>query len=384
MTDIVQLFSGISVVIDEAIHAHENTPNRIQVIAESIKKRHIPVLEYEDLPDNDELSKLHSISFLVLDWNLSGVHPVPEATIMDNIEFIKNLFDICFVPLFIFSDEDSHTIEVALSEHGITPQNSPVFIKKKEDLDSVEKLFGEIEKWIKNTPSVYVLKEWEKATREAKTIMLSELSSTSPFWPAVLTKAIQDDGGDKNWELMNSLQNNLSYRIVYPKFDNDIIDLKKEDVTKEEIRKILECERFVPNKKLPDYPFAGDVYLIEGDYYINIRPDCDIIREKKDLYLLKGVVIDEKKINSESEDEIKFYKGEFQEKNNNCYVAFIDGKILCFSLRKLTIKKWSGKEGIKSNRCGRLLPPFITKIQQKYSSYIQRQGLPSIPQKAIL
>ena len=164
--------------------------------------------------------------------------------------------------------------------------------------------------------------------------MLSEFSSVHPFWPSVLTKAIQDDGGDKNWELMNSLQNNLSYRIVFPEFDNNIIGLEKEGITKEEVRRILECERFIPNNKLPDHPFAGDIYLIEDNYYINIRPDCDIIREKKDLYLLKGDVIDEAKINSELDDEIKFYKGEFQEKINNCYVAFIDGKILCFSLRK--------------------------------------------------
>ena len=383
MTDIVQLFSGIGVVIDEAINASDNNPNGIQKIVKSIESKHIPLLQFEELPDDEVISKLHSISFLILDWNLSGVHPIPKATIDDNIVFLKKLKETCFIPLFMFSDEDPHTIEVTLSEEGITSENSPIFIKKKDELDTVEKLFGEIESWLKTTPSIYVLKEWEKATREAKTIMLSELSSIHPFWPSVLTKAIQDDGGDKNWELMNSLQNNLSYRIVFPEFDNDIIGLEKEGITKEEVRKILECERFIPNNKLPDYPFAGDIYLIEDNYYINIRPDCDIIREKKDLYLLKGDVIDETKINSKSEDEIKFSKGEFQEKINNCYVAFIDGKIICFSLRKLTIKKWSGKEGIKCSRCGRLLPPFITKIQQKYSSYIQRQGLPSIPNQAI-
>lgn len=380
MTDIVQLFSGIGVVIDEAIHDDNQTPNGIQKIVQSIESKHIPLLQFEDLPDDEVISKLHSISFLILDWNLSGVHPIPKATIDDNIIFLKKLKETCFIPLFIFSDEDPHTIEVALSENGITSENSPIFIKKKDELDNVEKLFVEIESWLKTTPSIYVLKEWEKATREAKTIMLSELSSVHPFWPSVLTKAIQDDGGDKNWELMNSLQNNLSYRIVFPEFDNDIIGLEKEGITKEEVRKILECERFIPNNKLPDYPFAGDIYLIEDNYYINIRPDCDIIREKKDLYLLKGDVIDETKINSESEDEIKFSKGEFQEKINNCYVAFIDGKIICFSLRKLTIKKWNE---IKGYRCGRLLPPFFTKIQQKYSSYIQRQGLPSIPNQAI-
>ena len=61
-----------------------------------------------------------------------------------------------------------------------------------------------------------------------------------------------------------------------------------EEVNTEDLRRILECERVIPNNKLPKHPFAGDIYKIEDNYYLNIRPDCDIIRERKDLYLLKG------------------------------------------------------------------------------------------------
>lgn len=381
MTDIIQLFSGIGVVIDEAINAKESQPNGIQKIVQSLNDKNIPVLTYEELPNEETLSKLHSISFVILDWNLSGVQPIPQATVDDNIDFLQKLKETCFVPIFIFSDEDSHTIEVNLSEKGITALNSPIFIKKKDELNTAEKLFNEIEEWMKQTPSVYVLKEWEKAMREAKTTMMSDLSSIHPSWPSVLAESVQSDGGDCSWELMNSLQSNLSYRIAVPQFDNTIIEIKKEGITKGDIRKVLECERFIPNPKLPDYPFAGDIYLIENCYYVNIRPDCDIIREKKDLYLLKGNVIDETKINSEEIDErIIFNQGSFQERINNCIVAFVEGKILSFSLRKLTIKKWNE---IKDDRQGRLLPPFITKIQQKYSAYLQRQALPAIPQEAI-
>lgn len=380
MTDVVQLFSGIGVVIDEAINTEGDLLNGIQKIVLSIENKHIPLLKFEDLPDDEAISNFHSIGFLILDWNLSGVRPIPQATINNNIVFLKKLKKICFIPIFIFSDEDSRSIEVALSENGITTQNTPLFIKKKDELDTVEKLFGEIEAWIKKTPSVYVLKKWEKTTREAKTSMISDLSSVHPSWPAVLAESIQDDGGDWNWELSNSLQNNLSYRIEYTEYDNEIVRVKQEGITKDEIRRILECERFIPNNKLPDYPFAGDIYLTDSNYYINIRPDCDIIREKKDLYLLKGTVVDESRINTGADDEIVFSQGGFHEKINNCYVAFVDGKILCFSLRKLYIKKWNE---IKESRCGRLLLPYITKIQQKYSSYIQRQGLPSIPNQAI-
>ena len=65
MTDIVQLFSGIGVVIDEAINTKDDRPNGIQKIVQSIESKYIPLLQFEDLPDDEVISKLHSISFLI-------------------------------------------------------------------------------------------------------------------------------------------------------------------------------------------------------------------------------------------------------------------------------------------------------------------------------
>ncbi len=386
MTDIIQLFSGIGVVIDEAINTKDERPNGIQKIVQSIESKHIPLLQFEDLPNDEVVSKLHSISFLILDWNLSGVQPIPKATIDDNIVFLKKMKETCFVPLFIFSDEDPHTIEVALSENGITTVNSPVFIKKKDELDTIEKLFGEIESWVKTTPSVYVLKEWEKAIREAKNKMLWTLSAAHPAWPKILMNTTKKDGGDQEIEIIEMLQENLNYRLSYPSLDINLI--KQQDtvgITKEEIRKIIECERFIPVSSLPKHPFVGDVYNIDSVYYINIRPDCDIIRDaercNKDMYLLSGKVVDETKIsNTQDTDHITFDSGEFIETNHCCYIAFINGIIIQLSLKELKILPWNS---IKDKRIGRLLPPFITRVQQKYTNYLQRQGLPSIPKEAI-
>ena len=385
MTDIVQLFSGIGVVIDEAINTKDDRPNGIQKIVQSIESKHIPLLQFEDLPDDEVISKLHSISFLILDWNLSGVQPIPKATIDDNIVFLKKLKEICFIPLFIFSDEDPHTIEVALSENGITAENSPIFIKKKDELDTVEKLFGEIESWLKTTPSIYVLKEWEKATVEAKTKMLWALSATHPAWPKILMTSIKKDGGNQEMELIDMLQSNLKYRLSYPSLDINLIKQQKTDgITRKELRQILECERFIPSSSLPNHPFAGDVFIIGDVYYVNIRPDCDIIRDaekdNKNMYLLSCKIVDETKINADVEDRIVFDSGEFIEKNNCCFIAFVKGNILQLSLKELTTLPWND---IKDKRIGRILPPYITKIQQKYSAYLQRQGLPRIPKEAI-
>jgi len=382
MTDILELFSGVAIIIDDEINQNITSLNGIQKIVKSLKEKNVPFVSYSELPNDKMIKNFHPANFILLDWNLSGTQPIPEAAINDNIQFIKNLNEICFLPIFIFSDEDPHTIEVKLEEERLynSKNNNHVFVKRKSELDSCEKLFSEIGTWLKNTPSVYIVKEWEKAIKNAKKEMLWALYSIFPEWPGILSETVAADGVDINSELIAMLQKNLAARIVAPSFDNEIITKNTGKVNKEDIRKLIECERFIRNDLLPDYPFTGDVYEIDDAYYINIRPDCDIIRNKKDLYLLKGNIVDESRINSDVEKAIIFDSGEFIEKINLCYIAFIDGKIIEIKLRDLQIKQW---DHIKSKRIARLLPPYITKIQQKYSFYLQRQGLPAIPEAAI-
>lgn len=385
MIDIKKIFSGIGVAIDEMIFAKENTPNGIQKIVNSLKDNHVPMLMYDELPD-DLISQLHSISFLILDWNLSGVRPIPEATINDNIDFLKKLHSVCYAPIFIFSDENPNDIEVALDTNGFKREKEPIFIRKKNYVDTAAKLFLEIENWVKKCPPVYVLKEWEKVNRDAKKEMFWALVDAHPSWPKILMDTIKKDGGDQQIELIEMLQNNLNYRVACPNLDTNLIKQQNTDgITKEDLRKILECERFIPIESLPRHPFAGDVYIIDEKYYLNIRPDCDIIRDadkdNKDMYLLEGEIVDETKINADVKDHIIFDSGEFIEKKNCCFIAFIRGKIMQFNLRELNILKWND---IKEKRIGRLLPPYITRVQQKYAHYIQRQGLPSIPKQAII
>lgn len=50
-----------------------------------------------------------------------------------------------------------------------------------------------------------------------------------------------------------------------------------------------------------------------------------------------------------------------------------------FKFRKLYTKKWQELKGI---RVGRLLPPLLTRLQQRYSAYLQRPGLSRLPDAA--
>src|SRR3546814_19799394 len=56
--------------------------------------------------------------------------------------------------------------------------------------------------------------------------------------------------------------------------------------------------------------------------------------------------------------------------------AMFGGSAYCFDFKKLQIGTW---EDWKTHRQGRLLPPFSTRLQQKYAAYLQPTGLPTIP-----
>ena len=119
-----------------------------------------------------------------------------------------------------------------------------------------------------------------------------------------------------------------------------------------------------------------------GKYFINIRADCDCIPRKNgqtiddiDLFCIEGKSINDNQIK-------KLYKdGHFNERVWQSIVFGVDqGRTIQFDFRKLIQKPF--KE-MKDKRIGRLIHPYITRIQQRYAVYIQRQGLPRIPEEAI-
>lgn len=319
-------------------------------------------------------------------------------------------------PIFIFSYLDPGAIIGKLSGEGLYNENSNnfIFVKKKDDLlseDDENKIFTEIGKWLNKTPSIYVLKEWEKALSKAKKELFWSFYDTNHYWPSVLQKSFKDDGSDVNYELGNFIFKNIMARTEPIRFDESILKLEDDKIDKKDIRKILEAERFI--KSDSSIPFSGDLfelfdYEINNDskkekkrYYLNIRPDCDTIRDKDTkrgsiiksdnakfnpkLYCLECEIVNDKDF------EIK--NGAITERVNNAYVPFVlDGKTLKINFDSLRIFRWKEKlldkkdtetnNIFKDRRIGRILSPYIIKVQQKYSFYLQRQGLSAIPKEA--
>lgn len=397
---IQDMFNGVAVIIDD--EADDNTAN-ISAIIKQIESADIPLLKYTSLPDEKIIRHFQNLSFLLLDWNLKkekiedGV-VIPDTLqndeVMENIGFIKKLNEHCFCPIFIFTNENPDDIKQLLIKEGVMTDNQPsnLFIESKNDLEENDAVFSKVEDWLNKTPSVYVLKEWEREYQKCKTRLFSDFHAVNPHWPSIMWANFEADGANKSLEMGELITRNLHSRMTPFEFKDDILNSDTNSVPKEELRKVLEGERFLKKDCLHYVDIGtGDLFREEYQengqkkyrYFLNIRAQCDLLRndniDQVYLYCLKGRVFDENKINAEG--GISIINGHFIEKINHSMIPFLDdGKIIEFLFREINLKKW---KDLKEKRIGRLLPPYITKIQQRYALYMQRQGLPQIPDAAI-
>jgi hypothetical protein len=175
---------------------------------------------------------------------------------------------------------------------------------------------------------------------------------------------------------------NLKTRILPIDFDTSILSVPATaTITPDEMNQVLEGQRF--RKHNLDMIFTGDIFLKDSKYYINVRPQCDCISRKEGeaidnvrLYLIEGKEIIADKLTKKQKSKL-IDDGEISK-----FITFPinRGKIIQFDFEEFAIvefKDW------KQYRIGTLLPPFITRLIQKYAAYMQRQGLPRIPEEAM-
>ena len=389
MTNILELFKGVGVIIDDDLNPQKEVKaGGIWDIKKYFESKNIPILIYDKLPD-EEVKNFNSVSFLLLDWNLidlgTGIK-IPQATIDDNIAFIKQFNDVCFAPIFIFSNELESDIIPHLRDASLfdDSKSNNIFVKRKTDLKDVD-LFAVIEEWVKQTPSIYVLKEWKKSLLQAKSSLFWDFHNINPAWTKILYETISKDCGDLSYEMSEILFENLKTRILPITFNTDVLS-KNDDqpqINLDEMNPVLEGQRF--RKHNLDMIFTGDIFLKDNQYYINIRPQCDCIPREEgqtidntELYLIKG-----EEILVSDKNRLRYSKktGSFNDTDLECTIYPIaENKAIRFTFKKFAIvefKDW------RKDRIGTLLPPFTTRLVQKFASFMQRQGLPRIPEEAI-
>lgn len=394
--DLKSLMSGIAVVIDDALHkSNGDASDGIYQIIDQIEKEwNICFVTKDQIPSRDVCQNLlQSSSFILLDWELwSNGSQLEQFGIDKNVEFLE-LAKQYFVPVLIFTN--NHPLEVteklpASLYHQDNPEKNFIFIKNK--LDVINDLeFNLLKNWIQTNASVYTLKAWEQEFYEAKRMLFGSMYSKSSDWPKIFWKSYKKDGANPSSSVTRLINDNLLGRFQLNIFDeqildSEILDVSDKDTRRSEIRSLISEACFISKDNLAENEIrSGDLFkLSETKYLINIRPDCDCVPRRAnsniddmELYCLSGKQKTDKQLNNLRQNKKKRFTETVYE--NISYYIY-DGATIIFDFKDLEKKKYSE---IKDYFVGRLIPPYITRIQQRYAHYFQRQGVPRIPDEAL-
>ncbi len=390
-------FTGTVVVIDDEI----NDPTAsISNLISQIEDQHIPIAKYSELPNFQSIEHFRSLSFLLLDWQLApdlnngDATPIAvpselrEAMEQANTDFLKALRESVFCPVFIFTNHVIDDVKAVLSEAGLFEESKPdrFFIESKSVL-STGKLFDRIQEWLMSNPSMHVLSVWDRGYTSSKNSMFSDFYSYSPHWPRIFWEAIAEDSASQPQGLTELLTRNLTSRMGPLAFSEGAINCDGTPIDPEEITAILERERFLEKTSLHDDNIEpGDIFKIGKYYYINIRAACDLIRDRRNsnsslddvtLYLIRGQKLSNNQLSNLYDSNYGYLK---DGDTSGTIFPIVKGKAITFQFKELSQKTW---REVSSNRIGRLLPPHITRIQEKYVSYLRRTALPRLPSEAI-
>ena len=390
--ELKSLMSGIAVVIDDKIEdGGDGTEDRIVKIVEQVEQEwDLPFYKAKEMPPEKTWPNLlQAASFVLLDWELwpRGASELERTGVKKNIQFLKKAKDY-FVPVFIFTNEELGDVKNELPE-DIYPEESSeksfVFIRRKDNILSNDGSldFSDIEDWVKKNASVYTLKTWEQAFYAAKKELFSSMYARSSDWPRVFWKAYKDDSVDPSSSLTHLINDSLRGRMRTSAFEAEILAASHAEVPREDLRALVGETSFHAQNNLPEDEIrCGDLFRQPGrKFLLNLRPDCDCVprrdgeSDEVELYCVEG------KRMSDSELRNQYQEGHFSEKVwESVAFSVYNGKSVRFHFGKFRVKKYSE---LKDKRIGRLLHPYLTSIQQRYALYLQRQGLPRIPEAAV-
>lgn len=395
----MSILDGSVVFIDDEWDVDGKDANHFYV---ELRDAGRPIALYKTLPDETHFDHWEGLALLLVDWDLVGSESrVPGATDLQEeprkemVEFLNRVIKRFYCAVYVVSTDPTDKVESGLKEtKGFSDELLGARIKVRQKSQLRSGLLSALESEISADPGLSVLRAWEKEHQRAKNQMLNEFAKLAPNWPAYIVRATKHDGADPAHELMETLYANLRHRV-----DPQVLDQEryiKEDGTSpgETLRKVAQGRTMLLGDFSPKMVYPGDLFCLDGDpedtVWINVSPVCQTVArpmkvngvEQKDgdgnvvvkavrLHLLKGT----RQEMPPSSKKLEKLRKEMDGPNGAVIYTLFDGHPYAFEFDEAQIMAW---EEVKARRVGRVLPPFITRVQQKHAAYIQSEGLPRV------
>lgn len=397
---------GVAVVFDDEARTDGSVAKKF---IDDLRNADFPVVDYIEPPSEKPrlIKNLYGAAFIVLDWKFLKINEIAEndgwkesqpmearvslpgaselagSIDEEGVESLKMLLGNTYCSIFIVTQESVEDIESKLQEAGILKNGVHpriLLCRKSELLADSNKFWAKMSEWLLNSPPIFTLKTLERAVRQAKHELFSSME-IHPEWPSVLWRTYDHDGENASVELARFLSKQIVQRTIYKCKFSELPKRKLSKEACEHVGAIISSDRYLkfPGKSVEPY-VAGDVFEIDGCFYVNVRASCDTIRANPaDLYLLPCYDVDDVPPDYCDKRFVLHMQGGQLARWDKSFVMpySIEGKTVEVDLSKLKIV--SIGEADKSKRIGRLLPPFLTRLQQMFASFVVREGLPATP-----
>jgi hypothetical protein len=410
-----RLFAGPAMVVDD--HIRDSNSN-MRPIVNQIRAAHIPVLEYDQLPELQQVRHWRGFSLIVLDWELlpisspalpaeasESTDPVdPMGKILglsipdelgedvktDVASFIKDLFTRLYCPIFVFSDQEVDLIWAELVERTEIAKEqleARILIRSKSDMSA--QLFEELGDWLADHPAMYALRSWEEGYENAKNDLFQELQMSALDWPRILWKTSATDDVNQHFELTETITRNILHRFEPLIFDQSILGKASTpgEMDLIALRRVIHRQAVIEGKSLhPDVIMTGDFFhgqLNDAGVPLSIEicltPACDLVArgiEPKDIEL----VVVRADLVSDLEQAKKATRIGLPKKETTTsqLVYVFTDTARPYSVNFSTWRRTTWGQMAES-RSGRLLDPYLNHLVQKFGLFFQRQGLPRMP-----
>jgi hypothetical protein len=386
----VGVLHGPVVFIDDQLNDELTDASKL---AAQIRDSGRPLATYTALPPIDHQTHWRSLGFVVLDWDLVPGSPgmIGSSTLSDFqrqelFAWLTLFMSQIFCPVFIVSAEDTADISRQVSENQALERAAStgrIAVFSKSSL--LDDFVGYLENWVASRPALTALNIWANELESASNRLFLDMDDLAPDWPAYVWSNAKADGVDPSFELASVLSANLLHRIDPLSFEVPAIAEYTGELTRPAMRRVLQGRTALPGNRLyPTMVQPGDLFSDEDGnvLWLNVTPACHTVLNRPAspgeepepaaviLHLVKGTRLER--------PGSKSAFGKLKEKDgpNGAVVhAVLDDAPVHFDFKDPQISTWGELE---ARRIGRLLPPYITLIQQRHAAFLMNEGLPRV------